>query len=91
MTVECSFGGVVGWMEVDGRMKRLGIKECGLVFQKLNHKEHKRNRVVFQGRHSMSKLLKYGSYAHGCMLKKEKFKSKKRKNVEKIEHNEEKG
>lgn len=60
-------------------MKRLGIKECGLVFQKLNHKEHKRNRVVPQGRHSMSKLLKYGSYAHGCMLKKKNLRAEKEK------------
>lgn len=37
---------------------------------------------------SWRKLLKYGSYAHGCMLK---GRAKGGGGVEKIEHNEEKG
>lgn len=35
-------------------MKRLGIKACGLLFQECDWQEHKRNRVVPQGRRRLN-------------------------------------
>lgn len=75
-------------MAMDGRMKRLGIKECGLLFQKLNYEEHKSKRMVPQGRHKLKKTFKIWKL---CTWLYAKGKSQGGGGVEKIEHNEEKG